>query len=34
MSLLLATNNRGKLAEFERLLAPIHLSTPDEIGLQ
>lgn len=34
MSLLLGTNNRGKLAEFERLLAPIHLSTPDEIGLQ
>ncbi len=34
MNLLLATNNRGKLAEFERLLAPIRLTTPDEIGLQ
>ncbi len=30
----MATNNRGKLAEFERLLAPIRLTTPDEIGLQ
>ncbi len=34
LSLLLATNNRGKLAEFKRLLAPIHLTTPDEIGVQ
>lgn len=34
MSLLLASNNRGKLAEFARLLAPIPVSTPDQLGLQ
>lgn len=34
MSLLLASNNRGKLAEFARLLAPIRVSTPDQLSLQ
>ena len=34
MSLLLATTNRGKLAEFQRLLAPIPLVGPHDLGLQ
>lgn len=34
MKLLLATNNSGKLAEFRRLLVPIQLTTPNELGLR
>ena len=34
MNLLLGTTNRGKLAEFQRLLAPIRLVSPDDLGLQ
>jgi XTP/dITP diphosphohydrolase len=33
LNLLLATNNRGKLAEFRRLLAPIPLTIPEQLGL-
>ncbi len=33
MTLLLASSNPGKLAEFARLLAPLRLTTPAELGV-